>query len=921
MFKKLMKAIVGDPMARAIDKYRVIAAEVTAHEPAMQALNDAQLRAKTAEFQARLADGATLEDLQPEAFALVREAARRTIGLRPYDVQLIGGATLHQGRIAEMKTGEGKTLVATLPLYLNALEGKGAHLVTPNDYLSKFGLQQMGPVYHALGLTAGVIQNTAGDPNTGSFIYDPDYPSEDDRYQSLRPVTRREAYAADITYGTNNEFGFDYLRDNMVEDPSQLAQRGLNYAIVDEVDNILIDEARTPLIISGPSDPPSEYYRTFTAIIKTLRASSDESITAEMPDGDYVVDIKDRVAYLTEEGVEKVERKLNIDQLYHPDHAELIPYMDNCLRAYALYHLDKEYVVQDGQVIIVDEFTGRLMYGRRFSEGLHQAIEAKEGVQIRRENLTLATITFQNFFRMYKKLAGMTGTALTEQEEFEKIYNLEVIPIPTNVSTQRQDNQDLIYANERVKFDAVVHEIKARHEAGQPVLVGTVAIDTSERLSKLLKKAGVPHEVLNAKQHEREAEIITQAGRPAAVTIATNMAGRGVDILLGGNPDGLARAALRRQEVDLTSATPEQRQAAFAEAKAQCALDRQKVLNAGGLYVLGTERHEARRIDNQLRGRAGRQGDPGESRFYLSLEDDLMKRFGGDRVKGFMDWAKMPEDEAIEHRMISGSISQAQIRVEGYNFDIRKRVLEYDDVVNRQREIIYNERRELLEATDLRERYQQMLAELIGDALDEFAPVGSVPVDWDTDALHKELYTIFPVPEDITADTLAECEDRADLETLILDAAHIAYSRKAAELGALMPIAEQRVMLRAIDMQWQRHLTDLDVLREGIGLVAIAQRDPLVEYKREAFGMFNEMRGEIRTQAVRAIFRTQINVVQRPTAPRPMQAVRPGITETTKPEPARAGVKLGRNDLCYCGSGKKYKNCHLKSDQGSSQAS
>jgi preprotein translocase subunit SecA len=915
MFRNLVKAIVGDPSERALGKYRSLVDTINDYEPELQKLSNEQLRAKTGEFKQRLAEGESLDDLLGEAFAVVREAAVRTIGQRPYDVQMIGGIVLHSGRIAEMKTGEGKTLTASLPLYLNALLGKGAHLVTPNDYLSKFGLQQMGSIYHLLGLSAGVIQNTGGDPNTGSFIYDPDYPSEDDRFQNLRPCTRREAYAADITYGTNNEFGFDYLRDNMVYEQAQKSQRGLFYAIVDEVDNILIDEARTPLIISGPSDPPSDYYKTFAGIVKMLKPSSQDSIDNEDPDGDYVVDLKDRVSYLTEAGIEKVETRLGIDQLYHPDNAEMIPYLDNSLRAHVLYHRDREYVVQDGQVIIVDEFTGRMMYGRRFSEGLHQAIEAKEGVQIRQENLTLATITFQNFFRMYKKLAGMTGTALTEAEEFEKIYNLEVVAIPTNVPVIRDDREDLIYATEAAKFDAVVSEIKERYEANQPVLVGTVAIETSEHLSKLLDRAGVKHQVLNAKQHEREAGIIAQAGRPKAVTIATNMAGRGVDILLGGNPEGMAREFLRQQGLDVTEATPEQFQEALQKAKVQIKEDRKTVLEAGGLFVLGTERHEARRIDNQLRGRSGRQGDPGETRFYLSLEDDLMKRFGGDRVKGFMNWANIPENEPIEHRLISNSIGQAQVRVEGHNFDIRKRVLEYDDVVNRQREIIYGERDRMIAEEDLSEQYYEMLQDLLTREINEYASAETSAEDWDIEGLYQRLYTIFPVPEAITADTLAEVRSYDELRDLIIDAANTAYENKLAELGDFAKLANKRVMLRAIDTHWQRHLTDLDVLREGIGLVSVAQRDPLVEYKREAFAMFNEMRTEIRRQAVQDIFRAQINVIQRQPVQRKIQAVRPGAVQESKPEPARASHKLGRNDPCWCGSGKKYKQCHYKTDR------
>ncbi|MBL8156495.1 MAG: preprotein translocase subunit SecA, partial [Anaerolineae bacterium] len=662
MFKNLMKKVVGDPAERALARYRDAVTQINALEPEIKRLSDAELRGKTDSFRKRVAEGAALDDLLVEAYAVVREASVRTIGLRHYDVQMIGGIVLHSGRIAEMKTGEGKTLVATLPLYLNALLGKGAHLVTPNDYLSKVGVQQMGPVYHALGLKVAVIQSKGDspDPDAGSFLYDPSFLSTDARYQNLRPCKRRECYEADITYGTNNEYGFDYLRDNMVYDVTQMVQRQeLYYAIVDEVDNILIDEARTPLIISGPSDEPSDYYKTFAEVVKRLKPSSDDSMEAKEPDGDYVVDIKDRVSYLTDQGVEKVERILGIEHLYHPSQAELIPYLDNSLRAMTLYQRDKEYVIQPGrdglEVIIVDEFTGRLMYGRRFSEGLHQAIEAKEGLKIRRENLTLATITFQNFFRMYKKLAGMTGTAMTEAEEFEKIYNLEVVSIPTNMPIVRKDYEDLVYMNEAAKFKAVVSEIKERSQRGQPILVGTVAIETSERLSKMLDRAGVKHQVLNAKQHEKEAGIIAQAGRPGAVTIATNMAGRGVDILLGGNPDGQAREKLRKQGLEFTEVTPEQWKAFHAEAAAECEADRKVVLAQGGLMVLGTERHEARRIDNQLRGRCGRQGDPGESRFFLSLEDDLMKRFGGERVKGIMTRLNMPEDEPIEARVISNS--------------------------------------------------------------------------------------------------------------------------------------------------------------------------------------------------------------------------------------------------------------------------
>ena len=612
MFTKIVKSIFGDPMERALAPYREAVVKINAIEPEIERLSDEALAAKTQEFKAKLASGKSLNDILAEAFAVVREVSRRTIGLRHHDVQLIGGMVLHEGRIAEMKTGEGKTLVATLAIYLNALEGKGVHLVTPNDYLSKFGLQQNGAIYHFLGLSAAVIQNTGGNPDSGSYLFDPSFQSEDDRYQNLRPISRREAYSADITYGTNNEFGFDYLRDNMAWSQDRLSQRELNFAIVDEIDNILVDEARTPLIISGQADEPSDLYAKFASLVKKLKRSTDESVENEEPDGDFVVDIKDRLSYLTEAGVEKVENMLNLEHLYHPDNAELIPYLDNCLRAFALYHLDRDYVVQEGEVVIVDDFTGRLMPGRRFSEGLHQAIEAKEGVKIRRENVTMATITFQNFFRMYKKLGGMTGTAATEAEEFEKIYKLDVVIIPTNVPVSRIDNDDFIYMNEDAKWRAVVDEIRYRHEKQQPVLVGTVAIETSEKLGKLLKKAGfkegAEYEILNAKNHFREAEIIAQAGRPGAITIATNMAGRGVDIKLGGNAEGMARAQLRREGSDVTEVDAETWQGYYKQAQEQVKEGREVVINAGGLFVLGTERHEARRIDNQLRGRSGRQG-------------------------------------------------------------------------------------------------------------------------------------------------------------------------------------------------------------------------------------------------------------------------------------------------------------------------
>jgi preprotein translocase subunit SecA len=966
MFKNMIRSVFGDPTAREIAKFRAQVEEINALEPALQKLSDEALVAKTDEIRKRLADGAKTDDVLVETFALVREASVRAIGLRHFDVQMIGGMVLHQGRIAEMRTGEGKTLVATLPLVLNALMGRGVHLVTPNDYLSKVGVQQMGRIYNKLGLSVAVIQNTGGDPTVGSYLYDQNYQSNDARYQNLRPVTRREAYHADITYGTNNEFGFDYLRDHMVGDTSQLVQRELFFAIVDEVDNILIDEARTPLIISGQADEPSGLYKVFAKLVKNLQPSSKDSVDADEPDGDYIVDEKDRVAFLTEQGVEKIEKAMKINRLYDPENADIIPYLDNSLRAHALFHNEKEYVVQNGEVVIVDEFTGRLMVGRRFSEGLHQAIEAKEGVEIRRENLTLATITFQNYFRMYKKLAGMTGTALTEAEEFEKIYNLEVTPIPTHRPMVRRDYEDLIYGNEEAKFKAVVDEVKERSATGQPVLIGTASIDTSERLSKMLTKAGVKHQVLNAKYHEKEAEIITQAGRLNTVTIATNMAGRGVDILLGGNPEGLARESLRKQGIEITQATPEQWEAELKKMKAQCDAERVKVVELGGLFVLGTERHEARRIDNQLRGRAGRQGDPGESRFFLSLEDELMRRFGGDRVKGFMKFAGIQPDEPIEAGIVSKAITQAQTKVEGYNFDIRKRVLEYDDVVNKQREVIYRQRREILEREDMREEYLRVLDEQIGRIIDAHTEESENPADWELTEMHQRLFTLFPVPTALTPETMRG-HSLDELEEMVINAAHEAYDLKTQQLGAdLMKRYERAIMLFSIDKHWRRHLTELDVLREGIGLVAIAQRDPLVEYKREAFNMWTTLHDDIQVDAVRNIFRVmppnvaaaaqaaqrrqalgavpaqqpQAQTAQGETAPRQaslprqfapspqilnavrnIQAVKPTVsamgTQQTKQEPAqrRAEKRPGRNEPCWCGSGKKYKDCHWKEDQ------
>ena len=986
MLKGLVSKVLGDPNQKELNRLQPLVEAINGLESEFEALDDAALRAMTDEFRARLAQGETRDELMVEAFAAVREAARRTVGMRHYDVQLVGGIVLHQGKIAEMKTGEGKTLAATLPLYLNALEGKGAHLVTPNDYLSKIGVQWMGPVYHLLGLTVSVIQSAAVDPNRGSFAFDPDHISDDERYQHLRSISRYDAYRTDITYGTNNEFGFDYLRDNMKWDLSELAQRPLHYAIIDEVDNILIDEARTPLIISGPAEQPSDNYQRFAGLVRRLRSSTSE----DEPDGDYVVEEKSRVVTLTEAGIERIERALGVDNLYSQEHFDLTPYLDNALRALVTFKRDRNYIVDDqGEVIIVDEFTGRLMHGRRYSEGLHQAIEAKEGVTVQRESLTYATITFQNFFRMYEKLAGMTGTAATEAEEFHKIYELDVTLIPTHEPVVRQDHSDVILATEQAKWNMVVEEIAELHQIGQPVLVGTVAIETSEYLSRLLNKRGVSHQVLNAKQHEREAIVITQAGRPGTVTIATNMAGRGVDILLGGNPEGIARETMRKEGVELTEATPEQWQRALAQAEAQCAIDRQAVLDVGGLHILGTERHEARRIDNQLRGRAGRQGDSGSSHFYLSLEDDLMRRFGGERVKGLMDRMGLDEDLPLTHSWLSKTVEQAQTRVEGYNFDIRKHVLEYDDVVNKQREIIYAQRRQILESDDLRGIALRMAEERIQELVGAYTTgLGHVD-EWDLKGLHGALRSFFPFPPDFgpkawegvepdtiveqlngaaerAFDALAEQMGRNAFRQIVQEgvslkslAEHtspfhrLVYERVALHLdGALKPdivgqqldrlprelraLAEKGtieavglyrvrdMMLRAVDKLWIRHLTDLDVLREGIGLRAFGQQNPLVAFKKEGHEMYLGLLSGIQEIVVNGLFLVPVAAAEGAkqtlaVQPRPQRQLvtnrQEGDDGRRRPVKATAKDRLGRNDPCWCGSGKKYKRCHLQQDR------
>jgi len=942
----IFKKLLGDPSQRAIDKIQPIVDEVNALEPAMQARSDEELRALTRQFQERIqsataedrsaiaelrhqvdrepaadrrrelrreierrqsrmdeTERALLDGILPTAFATVREAATRTIGLRHYDVQIIGGVVLHQNRIAEMKTGEGKTLVATLPLYLNALTGRGVHLVTPNDYLSKVGAQWMGPVYHLLGLSVGIIQSMGNDPSMSSFLFDPDYPTEDDRYLHLRPISRREAYEADITYGTNNEFGFDYLRDNMVLDLDQCVQPEQYYAIVDEIDNILIDEARTPLIISGQAEESTEWYRRFADIASHLHESTH-----------YVVDEKQRIVSATEEGISQVERMLGIDNIYSPEHYELTPYLENALKAKALFQRDRNYIVQDGEVIIVDEFTGRLMYGRRYSEGLHQAIEAKEGVPVQRESLTLATITFQNYFRMYRRLAGMTGTAATEEEEFRLIYDLDVVVIPTHEPMIREDYADVVFKSADAKYRAALDEIKQEHDRGRPILVGTLAIETSEMLSQRLKRMRIPHEVLNAKYHEREAHIIAQAGRPGAVTIATNMAGRGVDILLGGNPEGMAREALRKKGLSLQDVEPDVWEEALAEASEICARDHEKVVELGGLHVIGTERYEARRIDNQLRGRAGRQGDPGSSRFYVALDDELMRRFGGESLAHLMDRLGVDEDIPIEHNMVSRAIENAQVRVEGHNFDLRKHILEYDDVVNQQREVIYDQRRLILSEPNLRPMVTEIVEEVLDGLVAEFEAIAASE-DGDDDgallAIHATIDRMIHLPEEMSVAHWRSMSQQEILEEL-LQLLEQRYDEHEREVGVeLMRRLERVVMLRAIDRAWVDHLTALDELREGIGLRAVGQRNPLVEYKREAFAMFDQLLENVKMTIGSMVLNVRVH--QAPTAPRPTRfsGASGGSAGAVRPQQRRV-TKVGRNDPCPCGSGKKYKHCCLR---------
>lgn len=873
-------------------------------EPTIKALSDSALRKKTLEFKNRLNSGETLDDILPEAFAVVREASDRVLNMRHFSVQLLGGIVLHQGRIAEMKTGEGKTLVATLPAYLNALEGKGVHIVTVNDYLAKRDSEWMGKIYEFLGLSVGLI------------VHD------------LDSAQRKAAYGADITYGTNNEFGFDYLRDNMVIYKEDMVQRGLNYGIVDEVDSILIDEARTPLIISGPADKSTSLYKLADRFVRTLKCKkfveSDDKKFDEEIDADYIVDEKANTATLTERGIKKTERAFNLENLSDPENLTISHHVNQALKAHGIMKRDKDYVVKDGEVIIVDEFTGRLMFGRRYSDGLHQAIEAKEGVKVERESKTLATITFQNYFRMYSKLAGMTGTAQTEEEEFRAIYQLDVVAIPTNEPLRRDDYSDVIYKNERGKFNAVVEQIVECHAKGQPALVGTISIEKSEYLSKLLSKRGIPHEVLNAKYHEKEAEIVAQAGKKGAVTIATNMAGRGTDIVLGGNPEFMAKRDMKKQhfsdeliakatsyadtdDAEVLAARKEY-QKLNEEFRQQTTKEREEVIAAGGLQIIGTERHESRRIDNQLRGRAGRQGDPGASRFFISLEDDLMRLFGSEKIYGIVEALGLEEDQPIEHKMLSNAIENAQKRVEGRNFDIRKHVLQYDDVMNQQREVIYSQRQQVLNGENLKPSILKMLEGVIDYMIQLYTSESSHSYEWNISGLIEYVENLF-VPKGVLKFTNEEIDDltRDSLKEQLLKIGMEIYEIKEQEIGSEnMRELERVVMLRVVDQKWMDHIDSMDQLRQGIGLRAYGQRDPVIEYKFEGFDMFEEMIRNIQEGTLRILYHTHVqNLPQREMVAEPATA----IHGDSAAKPDVKSDKVGRNEPCPCGSGNKYKKC------------
>jgi preprotein translocase subunit SecA len=887
MIGSLIKKIVGSKNERELRRIQPLIDQIGQWETKIGPLSNDQLRAKTAQLRERIDRGESIEEILPEAFAVVRETAKRTLGERHFDVQLIGGIVLHEGKIAEMATGEGKTLVSTLPAYLNALKGEGVHIVTVNDYLAKRDSEWMGVIYRFLGLSVGVILHELNDQE------------------------RKNAYRCDIIYGTNNEFGFDYLRDNMKFALDDYVQRDLNYAIVDEVDSILIDEARTPLIISGPAEESTDKYYQINRIIPSLKKGND-----------YQLEEKSHTAFLTEEGVAHVEKLIHMENLYDPRNIETLHHVNQGLRAHTLFKRDVDYVVKEGEVIIVDEFTGRLMPGRRWSDGLHQAVEAKENVRIENENQTLATITFQNYFRMYKKLAGMTGTADTEAAEFRKIYNLDVVVIPTNVPLIRTNYPDVIYKTEEEKFRAAVREIKELYQSGRPVLVGTISIEKSERLSHLLKKQGIPHNVLNAKHHEREAEIIAQAGRLEAVTLSTNMAGRGTDILLGGNPKFLARAMVEGEPSEDSMKKASEKSSAIVQK------EKEKVIQLGGLHVLGTERHEARRIDNQLRGRAGRQGDPGSSRFYLSLEDDLLRIFGSERISNMMDRLGIEEDQPIEHGLVSKAIESAQRKVEAHNFEIRKHLLEYDNVLNKQREVIYSQRREVLGSEDLRETVIGMIEEQGEGLVDFYTDEKEHPEDWDLKPLQDAVYQQFsfrwPLPS-AEKDGL----NRNRLKEMILEMAKGNYQGREEEFGVpMLRYLEKVIMLQSIDYHWKDHLLAIDQLKEGIGLRGYGQKDPLIEYQKEAYQMFLEMLDRIKKDTVEKLFTIQIAKEQEmkevkmerkqtfimsrgETAPGGGGKTEDGKGVTVR----RDGKKVGRNDPCPCGSGKKYKRCCLPKEE------
>lgn len=894
-------SLFGDANEKIIKNMQPIIDKIGSFESELQKLSPDELKDKTVQFKARLAKGEALDDLLPEAFAAVREAARRILGQRHFDVQLVGGIVLHRGQIAEMKTGEGKTLVATLPLYLNALEGKGAHLITVNDYLSRLGAGWMAPVYHALGLSTGVIVHE------NAYVYDPEYVDQgeyDERLQHFRRLPRREAYLCDITYGTNNEFGFDYLRDNMVYGLDQMVQRPLHYAIVDEIDSILIDEARTPLIISAAAEESTDKYFKFAQIVAQLKENED-----------YNIDEKMRAATLTEAGINRVEKILGLGNIYVEGGVREVHHLEQALKARVLFKRDKDYVVKDGEIIIVDEFTGRLMPGRRYNEGLHQAIEAKEGVEVQKESQTMATITFQNLFRLYKKLSGMTGTAATEAEEFHKIYNLETIIIPTNKANVRKDLNDLIYRTEMDKFQAVIRDVKARHETGQPVLIGTISIEKNELLTELMAREGLHPNMLNAKNHQKEAEVIAQAGRKGAITLATNMAGRGVDIILGGNPPLL-------EEQD-------------------------EVRKLGGLHVVGTERHESRRIDNQLRGRAGRQGDPGSSQFYVSTEDDLMRIFGGDRMKNLMQTLKVPADMPIENKLISRSIESAQKKVEGNNFDIRKHLVEYDDVINKHRTAIYKRRREILEIAEGEGSLSPIVLEIIKGEISDvvnFHTAADSPEEWNTKEIAETMRTIWNTDEGLAAklEELAKSQGGKDqkrekLVGYLAAAAEDAYAKLAADFSAAnmaFKEVEKGVLIRSIDQMWVEHLETVDYLRRGIGLRGYGQHDPLVEYKKEAYHLYQELNRLINRQVVYSIYKTgdalrmaAVSQLQlfagqgekklnfsgaEKEMHKAAEASRAPVDLVHDKAKDESGQKVGRNDPCPCGSGKKYKHCHGK---------